>query len=185
MGSMNFSVHPVARRFNDGDYRFPWEARWLKGSEDFIFPNTFASIRHFLEEMRKTGTRPEFEIYDVGHLYNLDFMLSEGLVEKPIWLQFVMGVLGGIRATLYDLTHLLDTATRLFGPDGYRWSVIGAGYPQQFHMCSAGTPAWGWRTTSSCAGGCWAGTTNWSRRSCGLQGSSTGPSPRPPRCVAC
>ncbi len=137
MGSMNFSVHPAARRFADGDYKFPWEKQWLLGSEDFIFPNTFASIKHFLGEMKKTNTRPEFEIYDVGHLYNLDFMVREGLVEKPIWLQFVMGVLGGIRATLYDLTHLLDTANRLFGPGNYHWSVIGVGYPQQFHMCTA------------------------------------------------
>lgn len=137
MGSMNFSVHPIARRFADSDYKFPWEKQWLLGSEDFIFPNTFASIKHFLGEMKKTNTRPEFEIYDVGHLYNLDFMVKEGLVETPIWLQFVMGVLGGIRATLYDLTHLLDTANRLFGPDNYHWSVIGAGYPQQFHMCTA------------------------------------------------
>lgn len=137
MGSMNFSVHPIARRFADSDYKFPWEKQWLLGSEDFIFPNTFASIKHFLGEMKKTNTRPEFEIYDVGHLYNLDFMVKEGLVETPIWLQFVMGVLGGIRATLYDLTHLLDTASRLFGPDNYHWSVIGAGYPQQFHMCTA------------------------------------------------
>jgi len=48
-----------------------------------------------------------------------------------------MGVLGGIRATLYDLTHLLDTANRLFGSENYHWSVIGVGYPQQFHMCTA------------------------------------------------
>ena len=137
MGSMNFSVHPIARRFSEGDYKFAWEKQWLEGSEDFIFPNTFASIRHFVGEMKKTGTRPEFEVYDVGHLYNLEFMVREGLVETPVWLQFVMGVLGGIRATLYDLMHLLDTANRLFGPAGFRWSVIGAGYPQQFQMCTA------------------------------------------------
>lgn len=137
MGSMNFSVHPIARRFKEEDYKFPWEKAWLEGSEDFIFPNTFASIKHFLLEMKKTSTRPEFEIYDVGHLYNLHFMLQEGLVETPIWMQFVMGVLGGIRATLYDLMHMLNTANRLFGPENYHWSVIGAGYPYQFHMCTA------------------------------------------------
>lgn len=137
MGSMNFSVHPIARRFKPDDYQFPWEQQWLEGSEDFIFPNTFRSIRHFLAAMAEAGTRPEFEVYDVGHLYNLEAMVREGVVEAPLWLQFVMGVLGGIRATLFDLTHLLDTATRLFGPEGYRWSVIGAGYPQQFQMCTA------------------------------------------------
>lgn len=137
MGSMNFSVHPIARRFDDEDYKYGWEKQWLEGSEDFIFPNTFASIRHFLGEMKKANTRPEFEIYDVGHLYNLHFMLQEGLVETPIWMQFVMGVLGGIRATLYDLMHMLDTANRLFGAENFNWSVIGAGYPNQFHMCTA------------------------------------------------
>lgn len=137
MGSMNFSVHPIARRYQEGDYQFAWEQSWLKGSEDFIFPNTFASIRHFVAEMRKTDTRPEFEVYDVGHLYNLEFLVREGIVQTPLWLQFVMGVLGGIRATLYDLMHMLETANRLFGPEGYRWSVIGAGYPQQFQMGTA------------------------------------------------
>lgn len=134
MGSLNFSFHTIARRFKDEDYRFDWEKPWLEGSEDAIFPNTFRSIKHFIQEMKKAGTRPEFEIYDVGHLYNLDFLIREGVVEKPLWLQFVMGVLGGIRPTVYDLTHLLETANRLFGQENYSWSVIGAGYPHQFNM---------------------------------------------------
>ncbi len=137
MGSMNFSVHPIARRFKDEDYKYPWEKQWLESSEDFIFPNTFASIKHFLSEMKRSNTRPEFEVYDVGHLSNLAFMVREGLVETPIWMQFVMGVLGGIQATLYDLMHMLETSNRLFGPGNYNWSVIGAGYPNQFHMCTA------------------------------------------------
>ncbi len=134
MGSMNFSVHPIARRYKDDDYGYSWEKAWLEGSEDAIFPNTFRSIKHFVGEMKKANTRPEFEVYDVGHLHNLHFMLREGLVESPVWLQFVMGVLGGISATLYDLMHMLETANRLFGPENYNWSVIGAGYPKQFHM---------------------------------------------------
>ncbi len=137
MGSMNFSVHPIARRFKDEDYKYPWEKQWLESSEDFIFPNTFASIKHFLSEMKRSNTRPEFEVYDVGHLSNLAFMVREGVVETPIWMQFVMGVLGGIQATLYDLMHMLETSNRLFGPGNYNWSVIGAGYPNQFHMCTA------------------------------------------------
>ena len=134
MGSMNFSVHPIARRYKQEDYRYPWEKAWLEGSEDAIFPNTFRSIKYFVDEMKKTNTRPEFEVYDTGHLHNLHFMMHEGLIESPVWLQFVMGVLGGISATIYDLMHLLETANRLFGPQNFNWSVIGAGYPQQFQM---------------------------------------------------
>jgi uncharacterized protein (DUF849 family) len=43
------------------------------------------------------NTKSEFEVYDVGHLYNINFLISEHQVS--IWLQFVTGILGGIGAT--------------------------------------------------------------------------------------
>ena len=42
---------------------------------------------------------------------------------------FVMGILGGIAATPYDLMNLHTTAERVLGRD-YLWSVIGAGKNQ-------------------------------------------------------
>jgi uncharacterized protein (DUF849 family) len=56
------------------------------------------------------------------------------VVKPPVWLQFVLGVLGGIRETVYDLTHMLNTADRVIGKDNYNWSVIGVGYPHEFHI---------------------------------------------------
>ena len=59
-------------------------------TEDFIFPNTFKTMREFLEVFGKNGTKPEFEIYDVAMLNNLAFLINKGIVKKPVYLQFVM-----------------------------------------------------------------------------------------------
>jgi uncharacterized protein (DUF849 family) len=57
-----------------------------------------------------------------------------GLVAAPIFIQFVMGVLGGIAAAPEHLVHLKETADRLFGDD-YLFSVLAAGR-QQFPMAA-------------------------------------------------
>ena len=58
-----------------------------------------------------------------------------GLVEPPIFLQTIMGVMGGIGATVEHLAHMRSTADRLLG-DAYEWSVLGAGR-HQFEMITA------------------------------------------------
>ena len=52
-----------------------------------------------------------------------------GLSTGPIFIQFVMGVLGGIAAEPEHLDHLKATADRLFGDD-YLFSVLAAGRQQ-------------------------------------------------------
>ena len=136
LGSINFSMHPVAKRFNREGWRFDWEQDYVEGTKNFIFPNTFGSMEVFASTMADKNITPEFEAYDVGHLYNLKFLEKEGFVKPPYWIQFVLGVLGALAATPETLLMMRDTADRLFGADNYRWSVIGVGYPQEFHMAS-------------------------------------------------
>jgi uncharacterized protein (DUF849 family) len=71
------------------------------------------------------GTRFGFECYYVGHLYNLAFLLEKGVVEPPLFVQTVFGILGGIGAHPEDLLHMKRTADRLFRDD-YVWSVLAA-----------------------------------------------------------
>jgi len=73
-------------------------------------------------------------MYDVGHLYNTKFLFDKGLLDHPLRMQFVTGVLGGIQSTFDDLLHMKKTADKLFGEDQHTWSVICAGYPAQFHL---------------------------------------------------
>ncbi len=136
MGSINFSIHRVARRYASEDWKYDWEEAYVKDTENFIFPNTFRSIRTFIETMNASDTRPEFELYDVGHIYNLEHFIRQGIVRMPVWLQFVMGVTGGIRATIQDLVHMINTADRVIGRENYNWSVIGVGYPHEFEIAT-------------------------------------------------
>jgi uncharacterized protein (DUF849 family) len=78
----------------------------------------------------KGGTRFEFECYDVGHLYNLAHMLDRGLVQTPMFLQLIVGTLGGIGPGPENLMFMKETADRLFGADTYQWSVLAGGRHQ-------------------------------------------------------
>jgi uncharacterized protein (DUF849 family) len=126
MGSMNFALYPLARRFKE--YQFDWEKPFLERTEDNIFANTFKSMRYFLETMREHGTRPELEVYDVGMINNAAIMLQEGALERPVYIQFVLGIMGGIPATVENLVFLLNQARQLLGD--FQWSVAAAGRHQ-------------------------------------------------------
>jgi uncharacterized protein (DUF849 family) len=128
MGSMNFSIHPVAAKIKA--WKYDWEQAYVEGTEDIIFRNTFRDIRHILADLGEgCGTRFEFECYDVGHLYNLAHFVDAGLVKPPFFIQTIFGILGGIGPDPQCVTFMRDTADRLFG-DSYRWSVLAAGRHQ-------------------------------------------------------
>ncbi len=136
MGSINFSIHPIADRYKDEDYKYPWEKDFAAGTKDFIFRNTFGDIEKLVQIMAENNTKSEFEVYDVGHLYNISFLVRRKVIKFPIWLQFVTGILGGIGANVEEVVHMKQTADRLFGPENYVWSVIGAGYPAEFNLAT-------------------------------------------------
>ncbi len=127
MGSMNFGLFPMLERFKT--FKHDWERQHLENSRDLIFRNTFADIEYALHALGESGTRFEFECYDVGHLYNLAHFLDRKLVTPPLFVQTVFGILGGIGPHPEDVAHMRRTADRLFGAQ-YRWSVLGAGRNQ-------------------------------------------------------
>lgn len=129
MGSMNFSIHPAARRIEN--WKYQWEKPYIEGMEDMIFRNTFRDIKHILRVLgEECGTRFEFECYDVGHLHNLKHFVEERLIKPPFFIQTVMGILGGIGPDPENLMVMRQTADRLFGRDAYQFSVLGAGRHQ-------------------------------------------------------
>lgn len=127
MGSMNFSFHPLASRYTD--WKFDWEKAYVENSEASIFRNTFRDIGEAAQSLAPHGVKFEHECYDVGQLYNLKFCMDIGLFKAPVFIQFVMGILGGIGADVENLAFMKRTADKLFGTD-YRWSVLAAGAPQ-------------------------------------------------------
>lgn len=125
MGSMNFGLFPMKRRHSE--WRFDWEPKLLDATREVIFRNTFADIEQVFSQLGdRCGTRFEFECYDTGHIQTLAFYLREGMIKPPVFVQFVLGVLGGIDSSPESLMHMKATADRLLGSD-YQFSVLSAG----------------------------------------------------------
>jgi uncharacterized protein (DUF849 family) len=135
MGSMNFSLHPLAERITE--WRFDWEQPYISGMKDVVFKNTFADIEYILRNLGEGGTRFELECYDVGHLYNLAHFLDRKVIEPPVFIQAIFGILGGIGADSENVVLMKSTADRLFGRDAYQFSVLGAGR-HQFPLVTLG-----------------------------------------------
>ena len=136
MGSMNFNISRAGDKITN--WKHEWEKPYLAGTDNHIFRNTFRDIENIVNTMgRGHGTRFEFECYDVGHLYNLAYMLERKVVEPPLFVQTIFGILGGIGAEHRNLMFMRETADRLFGRD-YVWSVLAAGRHQMAFTTMAG-----------------------------------------------
>lgn len=128
MGSMNFGIFPMKAKYSD--WKHDWEPEFLDMTRDFIFRNTFADIEYAMRELGDGhGTKFEFECYDLSHLYNLAWVIDQGWVKPPFFIQMVFGILGGVGADPDNLVHMHGVAQRLFG-DSYEWSVLAAGRHQ-------------------------------------------------------
>lgn len=46
-------------------------------SEDFIFANTFKTLREFMEVFNRSDTKPELEAYDAGMINNIVYLISK------------------------------------------------------------------------------------------------------------
>lgn len=107
-GSINFGLFPIVDAVRE--FKFPWEKPYLEGTWDFIFPNTFKTLREFSQAFEERGTKPELEIYDAGMINNAAFMIQRGYLKKPVYLQFVLGILGSMPASSSNLLFMYNSA---------------------------------------------------------------------------
>jgi len=133
-GSFNFGLFPIAERGNPKDFE-DWEVDYLEGTRDYIFRNTFADMERVCAMFRESGAKPELEAYDVGHLYNIKYLVDKDLLDTPVHVQFVLGVMGANAATIDQFMHMRRTAMDLFGED-FTWSAAGVGYPAEYHLAA-------------------------------------------------
>ena len=128
MGSMNFGIFPLKDQYTN--WKYDWEPELLDATRRRIFQNTFENIEMIFDDLGgQHGARFEFECYDIGHIETLAWYLKQGRVKPPLYVQFVLGVLGGIGGAPEHLAHMKATADRLLG-DNYLFSVLGAGGKQ-------------------------------------------------------
>ncbi len=128
VGSLNFGLFPMLEKYDS--FQHEWEPEFLEMTRDFIFKNTFGDLEYVVKTLgQEHGSKFEFECYDLGHLYNLEWLINQGWIEGPFFIQMVFGVLGGVGADLDNLMHMHTIADKLFG-DSYEWSVLAAGRHQ-------------------------------------------------------
>ncbi len=91
--------------------------------------NVFLNPPEFLDALAKEtlgrGIKPELEVFEVGMVYTCLRYLEDGLLKAPLHFQFVLGIRGGMPATIKSLLHLTEII-----PKGSTWSVIGAAQGQ-------------------------------------------------------
>jgi len=99
-------------------------AKWRKDKKDFafnfVFANPFADILGFAKAIKEAGAKPELECFDTGHVASAEVLVDLGLLEAPHHYSFIMGVLGGIKASARHLAFQAENV-----PAGSRWKVIG------------------------------------------------------------
>ncbi|MCC8127882.1 MAG: 3-keto-5-aminohexanoate cleavage protein [Clostridiales bacterium] len=126
-GSMNFVLSGLVSHLKPDDPK--WEYDYLSATYNNVFTNTYYGMETYIRIMQENGTVPEFEIYDAGMINNVAYFRNKGILTAPIYLQFVMGIQGGIPASVDNLVFLRASAEKMLG-DNFTWSVAAAGRNQ-------------------------------------------------------
>ncbi len=107
----------------------PDSASLNSGSMNFgrkLFSNTPDVMELYARKMKEIKVMPEFEIYDLSMLQNVDYWIRQGgILNPPYQFSFVLGVMGGIPPSIKNLLALVEST-----PAGCTWQVIGIGRHQ-------------------------------------------------------
>ena len=133
-GSVNFCFAPIADKIKQPLH--DWEIPFVKNTYTVPFANTFQDMEDYIRTMNEHGTKPEFEVYEVGMISNIAYFMKKGLLKAPVYLQFVTGVMGGIPATVDNLLFLVNAAKKVLGEGNFVWSCAAAG-KDQFDITTA------------------------------------------------
>ena len=83
-----------------------------------VFDNPVAKVQQMLDVMRETGTKPEFECFDVGILRSVAMYLKAGMFSGVPEVNFVMGVASGMPCDAALLSLLPG-----YAPEGATWQT--------------------------------------------------------------
>lgn len=125
-GSINFCLSRLTESKEMQNPEFDWEVPFLKSTYDNVFKNTFRDMEYCINMMNSCDTFPEFEIFDYGQLANVQYFYEKGILTKPLYLQFVPGVMGGMPLSLEGFMFMLDQAKKMFGND-VMYSMVAGG----------------------------------------------------------
>ena len=79
-------------------------------------------IRRLAERMRERGVVPELEVFDLGMVDYLHYLLERGVLQPPVYVNVLLGSLGTLAATPANLVAVVGAL-----PSGATWSASGIG----------------------------------------------------------
>jgi uncharacterized protein (DUF849 family) len=88
----------------------------------YVFENHPRFLNYLGQEVVKHDVKPEFEIFDTGHIDSAMYYVDKYGIPKPPHLQFIMGVGGSMPGTADGLAFMVGKL-----PPGATWSVSGIG----------------------------------------------------------
>ena len=94
----------------------------LNWANSYIFENSPRFLNLLAEEVVKQDVKPEFEVFDTGHIDSVMYYVNKHNIPKPPHIQFIMGVGGSMPGTTENLAFLVGKL-----PEGATWSVSGIG----------------------------------------------------------
>jgi uncharacterized protein (DUF849 family) len=124
---------PEVAALNMGSMNYAKYSRKRKGFVfNTVFQNPFDEIIEFLSVMKELGIKPEHECFDLGHVGSVYPLIDMGVLEEPLHVDCVMGVVGGVRPTARNLAAMAAEV-----PTGSHWGVIGISREQWMLVAAA------------------------------------------------
>lgn len=124
----NLGLFQLADKFA-GKFKYDWEEEflsYLKGNigMHMTFEDDLTYARTFME----LNVKPEFELYELGHVGYVTWLMDEGLIKTPPHLQFVFGpIVGWMEPSIKHLVMMHEEAENRLGKNNFTWSVAAAG----------------------------------------------------------
>ncbi len=87
--------------------------------------NTREQNEEYAEQMREAGVKPELEIFNPGHLSEVEHLIDEGLLAEPYWCTLIFGMQTGTLPHPRNLINLVDNL-----PDPVEWQALAVGRHQ-------------------------------------------------------
>lgn len=122
----NFGIFQIAGRFEK--YKYDWEPEYLELCKNVTFRPTFRDDEIYGQTFLDIDTKPELEIYELGHISYVKWLLEENLLKAPVHLQFVFGpMVGWMKPSVKHLVLIHDEAKEVLGAENFTWSVAAGG----------------------------------------------------------
>lgn len=122
----NFGIFQIAGRFEE--YKYDWEPEYLDLCKNVTFRPTFSDDEIYGKTFLEIDTKPEIEIYELGHVSYAKWLLEENLLKPPVHLQFVFGpMVGWMVPSVKHLVLIYDEAKEVLGEGNFTWSVAAGG----------------------------------------------------------